>query len=194
MQGKMMLTGLVLLGLAAVPVHAETTPTAKDVKLEKDTAQSVAETLFNRMWRRLRAMSPDARAVNATATGTHVAGIRGAESTGTLFKPYWKGDQTDNPAYLAELSALRGAEELAQKERVPEALKAYDAFLKRYPDSGLRANAEFGRSLALASGGSAADARAGFAAFVKRYPRHPLAADAQEMLASLDRGAKPGKP
>jgi TolA-binding protein len=188
MQGKVVLTTAVLLALCAVPASADTSPATKGVKLEKDGAQGLAETLFNRMWSRLRALSPDTRAGNATGVGTQVAGIRGAESTGTLFKPYWKGDQTDNPDYLAELSALQGAQESAQQGQAAQAVKAYDAFLKRYPDSGLRPNAEFGRSLALASGGSRADAKTGFAAFVKRYPNHPLAADAQEMLASLNRG------
>lgn len=36
--------------------------------------------------------------------------IRGAETTTSLIKPYWKGDKTGDPEYVAELTRYTRAQ------------------------------------------------------------------------------------
>ena len=56
-------------------------------------SHSVFKGFFQSVWVRLKSLNPSMKE-SANSKVVYTAGVRGAESTDTLLKPYWKGDLT----------------------------------------------------------------------------------------------------
>lgn len=163
------------LGLPGAPAFAQ-------AGKESSTTAAVKD-MLGKLWARLRAATP--RSQQTAAATTVTAGLRGAESTESELKPYWREDRDQDPAAKAERQQLEKAQALADSGSYAEAAQAYDAFLQEHPKSPLASNALFGASLARAALGDRVRASAGFEEFLKRDPQHPLAKDAEQALAAL---------
>lgn len=91
-------------------------------------------------WERLRLkieqLTPDKKLGSTTAVG----GVRGAAvETGDV---YWKGESQPQAISPDELGAFRQAMELADAKKDEQARAAFAAFVKDYPGSTLKADAE----------------------------------------------------
>lgn len=167
--------------LAAEPPKAG----APRVEVQKAEERSGLQNVLDEMWSRLRQFGPKL-SVQETAKTTVVAGVRGAESTASTLTPYWKGDKTRDPAYVAEVNAFNGAQALAGRDDYPAAGAAFEKFLKDYPASSLKPNAEFALALAV-SGSDRVQGVARLKAFAEQHPAHPLAADARRVVSRLEK-------
>lgn len=189
-----MLSGLLLFAAAAnaqqgalllADANPQQAPEQKSVIRETRTEGLLTGAIY-RAWQQLRSLSPKSgenrnEPKNLTAT----AGIRGAEQTDTVLKPYWKDDRTQSPAFMAQLEAYGKAQSLIEAGRFKEASAALDAFIKDYPDSEWLPNAWFAKGLALSAADDAQGATAALNTFIKTYPKHPMRADAEEVIAGF---------
>jgi len=171
--------------LAAEPLKTEAPRTTTRVEVQKAEERSSLQSLLDEMWSRLRQYGPKLSA-KETGTTTVVAGVRGAESTASALTPYWKGDKTKDPAYVAEVNAFNGAQTLAERGDYPAAATAFEKFLKDYPASSLKPNAEFGQALAV-SGTNRVKGLVQLKGFVEQNRTHPLAADAQRVISQIEK-------
>ena len=78
-----------------------------ETTITQSSSHSVFTGLFKTVWAHLKTLNPT-QWQSAKSTQTYVAGIRGAESTDTLMKPYWKADLTQDEGFQAELVKLAG--------------------------------------------------------------------------------------
>ena len=141
--------------------------------------------LLYKVWSRLRALNP---VVHSRRTHRHAVvtmGIRGAETTGSLIEPYWKGDQSEDPAYIAELQRYTQAQNDAENGELEKAVAEFKAFLKTYKNSELRPNAVFALGLSQAGMGDTTAGKQTLRRFIKENPAHPLVKDAKQVLSSL---------
>ncbi len=166
--------------LAGSPVHAQ-----DSTQFVETQTHSVFTGLFKSVWARLRSLSPQSQQT-ARSDIEYSAGIRGAEATDTLLKPYWKDDLTQNPEFQAELESFGEAQAKMDQGKLQQAVKSFDDFLQHYGDSALRPNALFGKSISLAGIGRNADSVATMRQFVDENPRHPLVADARKVIDNLN--------
>lgn len=148
-------------------------------------SHSVFTGLFQSVWARLRSISPQSQE-SANAKVEYSAGIRGAEATDTLLKPYWKDDLTQNQGFQAELESFGTAQTKMDQGQLQEAVVSFDQFLQQYGDSALRPNALFGKSISLAGIGKNDDSRATMRQFVDENPAHPLVDDARKVIENLN--------
>ncbi len=167
--------------VAAAPASANQSTTT----IVEGASHSVFEGLFKSVWARLRELSP-AQKESANAEQVYTAGLRGAEATDTLLKPYWKNDLTEDPEFQSQLRDLSLAQARMDKGELAAAIDAFDRFLATHGDSSLRPNALFGKSLSLAGTGESDAARAAMRQFLNENPNHPLAADARQVIDALD--------
>ena len=167
--------------LAAEPPKAN----APRVEVQKAEERSGLQNLLDEMWSRLRQYGPKLSVQESEKT-TVVAGVRGAESTASTLKPYWKGDKTNDPAYVAEINAFNSAQALAERDDYPAAAAAFEKFLKDYPASTLKPNAEFGLALAVC-GTDRARGLVQLKTFAEKNPTHPLVADARRAVGQLEK-------
>lgn len=137
--------------------------------------------LLSRLWGKLRAASPQLLTKEDRAS-TQVAGVRGAEATDTALQPYWKDDKEADPNYVKQVNAFKTAQQLADTGAYADAAVAFDRFITDYPDSQLKANAEFGQALAYMSAGNNDKGKQALERFVSQYPQHPLVNDARSLL------------
>lgn len=149
------------------------------------TSHSVFKGLFKSVWARLKALNP-VQKESARSTQVYTAGIRGAESTDTLLKPYWKGDLTRNEKFQTELQSFSLAQLKMDQGDLTNAVKSFDSFLGKYTQSSLRPNALFGKSISLAGLGQKAESRTAMQQFVEENPNHPLVSDARQVLEALN--------
>jgi hypothetical protein len=146
----------------------------------------VAKELLSELWGKLRSYGPKLQANNSGKQYVTVTvGIRGNENTTSELKPYWKDDRADDPAFVDEAKAYRAAQEMAEKNRSREAIQALESFMKTYPNSLFKPNAQFALGLSHTALGEKAQAATALKAFVKEYPKHPLAADASRAVEQL---------
>jgi len=179
---------LLLASLLFVPVALavdKATREAPRVEIQKPEERSGLQNLLDEMWSRLRQYGPKL-SVKETEKTTVVAGVRGAESTTSTLTPYWKGDKTKDPAFVAEVNAFNGAQTLAERDDYPAATTAFEKFLKDYPASSLKPNAEFGLALAM-SGTDRAKGLAQLKIFTEQNRTHPLATDAQRVISQIEK-------
>jgi outer membrane protein assembly factor BamD (BamD/ComL family) len=115
----------------------------------------------------------------------YTAGIRGAESTDTLLKPYWKDDLTQNKEFQAELQQYSLAQIKMDQGELQAAVESFDSFLNQYGQSNLRPNALFGKSLSLAGLGQKQQSVATMQIFIDENPNHPLVDDARLVITEL---------
>jgi len=158
---------------------------APRVEILKAEERSGLQSLLDEMWSRLRQYGPKL-SVKETEKTTVVAGVRGAESTTSTLTPYWKGDKTKDPAYVAEVNAFNGAQTLAERADYPAASAAFEQFLKDHPDSTFKPNAEFGLALAI-SGTDRVKGLVQLKAFAEKNRAHLFAADAQRVISQLEK-------
>ena len=182
MQYTLLLASLLFVP-AALAADKATRETPR-VEIQKAEERSGLQNVLDEMWSRLRQYGPKLSAREVEKT-TIVAGVRGAESTASSLTPYWKGDKTKDPAYVAEVNAFNGAQALAERGDYPAAGAAFEKFLKDYPASSLKPNAEFGQALAV-SGSDRSKGAARFKAFAEQHRAHPLAADAQRLATQIE--------
>jgi outer membrane protein assembly factor BamD (BamD/ComL family) len=115
-----------------------------------------------------------------------VAGSRGAETTDTLLKPYWKADLTRDENFQAELEKFSLAQYKMDKGDLEAAVDLFDGFLSQYKRSDMRPNALFGKSISLANIGQREQSLAVMRQFVDENPNHPLVEDAKQVINLLN--------
>lgn len=158
---------------------------APRVEVQKAEERSSLQNVLDEMWSRLRQYGPKL-SVQETGKTTVVAGVRGAESTASTLTPYWKGDKTRDPAFVAEVNAFNAAQTLAERGDYPAAVAALEKFLKDYPANSLKPNAEFALALAV-SGTDRAKGLVQLKSFAEQNRTHPLAADAQRAISQIEK-------
>jgi len=172
--------------LTPVVMAADKAPReAPRVEVQKAEERSGLQYVLDEMWSRLRQYGPK-QSARETEKTTVVAGVRGAESTASTLSPYWKGDKTKDPAYVAEIDAFNTAQALAERDDYPAAATAFEKFLKDYPASTLKPNAEFGLALAV-SGTDRVKGLVQLKAFAEQNRAHPFAADAQRVVNQIEK-------
>lgn len=166
--------------LLATPMQAQT----GGATIVETSSHSIFTGLFRSVWARLKAFNP-AQKESAAAEAVYSAGIRGAESTDTLLKPYWKDDLTQDAAFQAELQKFSLAQIKMDRGELEAAVELFDGFLREFGDSALRPNAIFGKSLSLAGIGQTEQALAAMQQFIAENPKHPLVEDARQIIEEL---------
>lgn len=157
---------------------------AGDSQVIVNTEQkSVFKGLLYKMWGKLRALNPKTSSRKGRAVAT--AGVRGAETTDSLIDPYWKGDKTEDPDYIKELTEYTRAQQLAEDGNLPAAVQALSSFIEGHRDSDLRPNAQFALAISYGAMGEKQPSVDTFQAFINDNPMHPLTADAKQMISEL---------
>ncbi|MGB5327202.1 MAG: hypothetical protein WBO58_03200 [Gammaproteobacteria bacterium] len=155
-----------------------------ETTITESSSHSVFTGLFKSVWAHLKSLNPT-QWQSAKSTQTYVAGIRGAESTDTLLKPYWKADLTQDKDFQAELVKFSQAQHEMDRGDLQAAVELFDGFLSEYENSNMRPNALFGKSVSLASIGQSKQSMAVMRQFINENPNHPLVADAKQVIAAL---------
>lgn len=164
--------------ILSAAVHAQ--PVIKQIE-----THSVFEGVFLSVWSRLKTLNPHQRQ-SAESSIEYTAGIRGVEATGTLIKPYWKDDLSQDKIFQTELKKFSEAQLLMDKGKLKAAAKAFENFIQLYPKSSLLPNALFAKSLSHAGLGNEPEATTGLSQFIDDNPSHPLIADAQQVLQQIN--------
>jgi len=146
---------------------------------------SVFKGLLYQVWGRLRALNPQLETNKTRNRSVATMGIRGAETTTSLIEPYWKGDKTDDPEYVAELMRYTEAQQYADDGDLQKAVTALNAFLEEYKESDLRPNAQFALGISQGGMGNVIASKKTLQTFVNNNPKHPLIADAKLVIAEL---------
>jgi TolA-binding protein len=184
-------SGLLAMILFGNTVHAAETQAQDDNGILRETqTHSVFKGALYQVWGRLRTLSPQAGGENANNRVIVTAGIRGAESTDTALKPYWKDDRSNDAEYLRQLQAYNAAQELLDKGQLKEAAASLGRFIDAHPGSELMPNAMFAEAMALAGMGQKNDSIKQFNKFIKENPKHPLRADAETAIKELSSNAQ----
>ena len=147
-------------------------------------SHSVFKGLFRSVWAKLKSLNPTQKQ-SAKSVQVYTAGIRGAEATDTLLKPYWKNDLTQDEAFQAELKLFSTAQQKMDRGELEPAIKSFDAFLDKYSQSSLRPNALFAKSISLAGLGQDQQSLLAMQQFVAENPNHPLVGDAEQIISEL---------
>jgi hypothetical protein len=176
----------ILLAIFCICISAFTLPSqAQDSATIVETrTHSVFKGFFQSVWARLKSLNPTTKE-SANSEVVYTAGIRGAESTDTLLKPYWKGDLTQDEEFQAELQKFNLAQLKLDRGELESAVASYDSFLDEYAQSDLRPNALFGKSISLAGLGNTQESLATMQLFVDENPNHPLNGDANQVIEEL---------
>lgn len=164
----------------SIPVSAQ-----KNAMLVETSTHSVFKGLFKSVWVHLRSINPS-QTESARSVTVYAAGIRGAESTDTLFKPYWKDDLIQNGAFQAELQKYSVAQIELDQGELENAIQLFDSFLSEFGNSSLRPNALFGKGLSQAGLGQGKSSLATMQQFVDENPNHPLLTDAKQIITEVN--------
>lgn len=156
---------------------------AENIIQETQTHNVFKGFLLN-IWGKFKAFNPHNKQI-AKSNTVYTAGIRGAESTGTLLRPYWKDDLTQDPIFQKELKLYGEALVYLDSGDLKQANRSLSVFLETYPKSSLKPNALFGQAISYAGLGDKTSASTALELFVKDYASHPLAADAAALLKQL---------
>jgi len=178
---KKILLALLLIGLPGFvgPLQAQ-----DSTAIVETESHSIFKGLFQSVWARLKSLNPSVKQ-SANSEVVYTAGIRGAESTDTLLKPYWKDDLTQDEAFQAELEQFSLAQLEMDRGELKSAVASFDGFLEEFAQSDLRPNALFGKSISLAGLGKTEDSLQVMRQFLEENPNHPLNADARQVIAEL---------
>ena len=163
-----------------LPIKAQETTTVVET-----SSHSVFTGLFKSVWARLKSLNPSAKE-SARSHVVYTAGIRGAETTDTLLKPYWKDDLTQDENFQAELQQFGQAQIKMDQGKLEAAVMSFDEFLDQYGQSDLRPNALFGKSISLAGIGQKEQSLVTMQQFVDENPNHPLVDDARQIITELN--------
>ena len=137
------------------------------------------------IWSKFRSFNPHSNQ-NATAKTVYTAGIRGAESTGTLIQPQGKEDLTQDEAFQKELKLFGNAMTQLDNGDLQKAASSLAAFLEHYAQSALRPNALFAQGISYAGLGDTQKSQRSLQEFIASYPNHPLVADAKQLIQQLN--------
>ena len=83
---------------------------AQEGVIKETETHNVFEGIFLSIWGKLKSLNPTLKQ-SAKSSTVYTAGIRGAESTDTLLKPYWKDDLTENDEFQADLVQFSKAQQ-----------------------------------------------------------------------------------
>ena len=169
--------------LPALSVAAEQVKNESNIVVQKDQ-KNVFKGLLYRVWGKLRTLRPKSNQRNHTRSAI-TAGIRGAETTDSLIDPYWKGDKTDDPDYIKELTEFNNAHQLAENGDLPSAVNALSSFISNHGDSELKANAQFALGISYGGMGDVRSSVNTLRAFLKENPKHSMVADARQVIAEI---------
>lgn len=122
---------------------------------------------------------------SAKSIQVYTAGIRGAESTKTLLKPYWKDDLSQNEQFQAELQQFSKAQLKLDQGDLKNAVSEFESFLSDFRTSSLRPNALFAHSIGLPGLGDKQQSLASMQLFVDENPNHPLIEDARQIPGEI---------
>lgn len=147
--------------------------------------KSVFKGLLYRVWSRLRTFSPQLQKKNTRKYGIATMGIRGAETTSTLIEPYWKGDKTEDPIYVKQLTDYTNAQQLAETGNLKGAVTALNEFIDDYSDSDLLPNAQFALGLSQGGLGEIDESIESLETFIDDNPNHPLVGDAKQVISEF---------
>lgn len=177
---------MLMLVVYVLPVQAAgDTQGRENSVVVKQESKSVFKGLLYRVWSRLRALNPQLKTNRTRNRSVATMGIRGAETTSSLIEPYWKGDKTDDPDYIVELTSYTKAQQYAEDGQLQQAVTALNAFLEEYDDSELKPNAQFALGISQGGLGDAAASKQTLRAFIDDNPKHPLVADAEMVIDEL---------
>jgi TolA-binding protein len=175
---------LVLICCLWIPLAGPAAAAQNSTVIVETKSHNVFTGLFRSVWARLKALNPATRE-SANAAVVYTAGIRGAESTDTLLKPYWKNDLTQDKSFQAELQKYGLAQLQMDQGKLESAVKSFDSFLDEFANSDLRPNALFGKGLSLAGLGRTQQSLGAMQQFVDENPNHPLRGDADRVIEAL---------
>ncbi len=177
---------LLVLFTFSVPAFAADETSEKENKvIIKAESSSIFKGLLYKVWGRLRALNPQLKTNKTRERSVVTMGIRGAETTTSLIEPYWKGDKTDDPEYIEELTRYTEAQQYAEDGDLNKAVKALDAFLKEFDSSDLKPNAQFALGISQGGLGDILASKKTLQTFVDDNPGHPLVADAKQVIDEL---------
>ena len=177
---------LLLLVMLSPPVIAEEKNAgAENTVVVKTENRSSFKGLLYKVWGRLRALNPQLKTNKTRARSVATMGIRGAETTTSLIEPYWKGDKTDDPEYINELTRYTKAQQYAEDGDLNKAVTALNEFLENFESSDLRPNAQFALGISQGGLGDIAASRKTLQAFIDDNPKHPLVSDARQVIEEL---------
>lgn len=178
---------MLLLVSFALPVYAANNEQGSENStiVVKKESNSVFKGLLYKVWGRLRALNPQLKTNRTRSRSVATMGIRGAETTSSLITPYWKGDKTDDPDYVTELSNYTKAQQFAEDGDLQKAVKALNKFIEDYDDSELIPNAQFALGISQGGLGDVAASKETLQTFIDDNPKHPLVADAEQVIAEL---------
>ena len=176
---------LMLFAFNTVALAAANVQEGKSVIVVKQESSSTFKGLLYRVWSRLRALNPRLETNKTRNRSAVTMGIRGAETTSSIIEPYWKGDKTDDPEYIIELTTYTEAQQFAEDGDLNEAVTALNAFLTEYEDSELRPNAQFALAISQGGMGNTVASKETLLIFIEENPKHPLVADAHQVINQL---------
>lgn len=139
------ITVLLLLGLALgsqLLYAAEKGASKQNAAKKDDSKQSAAgksdskESFWHQLRIKIESMTPQKKTSVTTATG----GVRGAP--GSTEDIYWKNEATGQTIVSEELEAFKKAMRLADSDDKAQAHAAFAEFIKKYPESSLRKDAD----------------------------------------------------
>ncbi|MEE8366084.1 MAG: tetratricopeptide repeat protein [Gammaproteobacteria bacterium] len=157
---------------------------AQDSGIREITTHNIFKGLFLKVWNKLRSLNPPLKQ-SARAVPVYTVGIRGAESTDTLLKPYWKNDLAQDAEFQAELRQFTKAQQKLDQGDLEAAVEAFDQFLSDYKNSSLRPNALFAMAISLAGLGKNELSVVSMQLFIEENPQHPLVNDARQVVGEL---------
>ncbi|HEX5056404.1 MAG TPA: tetratricopeptide repeat protein [Gammaproteobacteria bacterium] len=164
---------------------------SKDSIVRETSADSAFKGALYQIWSHLRALSPKSSIEEAGRSKIVVtAGIRGAETTDTALKPYWKDDRSNDQQYQQQLASYDTARQLIDKGDMKGAAASLEKFIEQHPGSELAPNAVFAEAMALAGMGDKEASIKQFNRFIKENPKHPLRADAETAIKELGGSAQ----
>jgi len=157
---------------------------AEEGVIKETETHNVFEGIFLSIWSKLKSLNPTLKQ-SAKSSTVYTAGIRGAESTDTLLKPYWKDDLTQDAQFQAELEQFSKAQQKLDSGELDKAAMEFEQFLNKYNNSALRPNALFAMGISLAGVGNRESSIASMKQFIDEYPDHPLVSDAGLVISEL---------
>jgi hypothetical protein len=172
MKHILLVSCLLIAPVLATPVQAQDSVTVVETR-----SHNVFTGLFQSVWARLKSLNPSAKE-SANSDVVYTAGIRGAESTDSLLKPYWKDDLTQDVNFQAELQKFSLAQIRMDRGELESAVKSFDGFLDEYEQSG--------KSISLAGLGQTEQSLSTMQLFVDENPNHPLSGDAKLVIQELN--------
>jgi TolA-binding protein len=173
-----------MFGFSVSSYAAEEKPAAAKI-IVKTESSSTFKGLLYRVWSRLRALNPQLKTNKTRHRSSVTMGIRGSETTTSLIEPYWKGDKTDDPEYITELTRYTEAQQYAEDGDLKKAVAALNSFLQEYEDSDLKPNAQFALGISLGGLGDIPASKKTLQMFIEDNPKHPLVADARQLIDEL---------